>query len=661
MVAIISGEAKINAKPGEKIALKPSPALGSPLYAIVRKKDGSEEVVEHPFVVGDDWEEARVLYYGDDDGKEMLLDMLAHVLQAAVKSIFPHYLLAGHEVRGDEARVDFYTYNKPFTSEELDAIRARAEELASRMRVSASVMSRDEALKVIADWGEPLLYEQVYSGEWKSVALIEMNGFRTVCPRTLHPPSASAVSIIRITNTSMVHWMGEEKGLRLYRIHATCFPSIEDEKLYLEWRRQVELRDHVLLGKEMDLFLTSPLIGAGLILWTPNGARMRRVLEEYVYKLHIMRGYQPVVTPHVASGELFKTSGHLQHFRENMFLFEIEGRLHAIKPMNCPFHIMILKRKKYSYRDLPVRYFELGTVYRYERAGTLHGLTRVRGLTQDDAHIFLREDQIESEILGVLELIREMYSSFGIRNYRFKLSVRGEDKEGYMGSPEVWEKAEEALEKALRKHGISFVKEEGEAAFYGPKIDVYLKDSLGREWQCGTIQLDFNLPERFDLTYTDADNKERRMVMIHRAVLGSIERFLGVLMEYYAGRLPLWLAPIQAVVLPVEESSAEQHEYARKVHEHLLNAGVRAELLVEGRLNGRLRKARKMRVPLIIVVGRREVKSGSLSVTMIRYGEDEKGMYKPVEEKTSFSSPQELVDWIRKEVERQTNGVIKLQ
>ncbi len=646
---------------GSKVEVDRDPVRGSPLYILVLKKDGSRMLLDHPAVAGDDWVEARILYCTDELARKYMLDLTAHLIQAAVKKKYPHYLQAGFEIRGGEARVDFYTYDKPFELSEAEEIAREAESIALNSRLSCRVLGLKDALRETLELREPLLYEYLSSVKLESASIVSIDGFKTICPNTLHPSSMRSVRIIRVTNTSMTHWRGVEGGLKLYSIHVTSFPSKQDEELFKELRRQAELRDHVHLGREMDLFITTPTVGAGLILWTPRGAMARRVIEDFIYKIHLLRGYKPVVTPHIASGELFRISGHLEHFRQNMFLFDVEGRLYAIKPMNCPFHIMILKRRRYSYRDLPVRFFELGTVYRFERAGTLHGLTRVRGLTQDDAHIFMREDQIETEILGVLELLRDIYSSFGVTDYSFKLSTRGPEKEGYMGSPEVWEKAEEALENALRKHGVPYTVEEGEAAFYGPKIDVYLKDALGREWQCGTIQLDFNLPERFNLTYIDADNREKRMVMVHRAILGSIERFMGVMLEYYAGRLPLWVAPVQAVVLPVEESSREQVEYAENVYKQLLNAGVRAEILTEGRLNSRLREARRIRAPLIIVVGRREVSEKTLTVTVIRYGEDERKMYKPREERVEFKSTIELLEWINREVERQTKGVIRIR
>jgi len=386
---------------------------------------------------------------------------------------------------------------------------------------------------------------------------------------------------------------------------------------------------------------------------------MRRALEEYIVKLHQRRGYQLVATPHIASTDLFQISGHLSHYRQNMFLFTLDDKEHAIKPMNCPFHILILKRKKWSYKELPVRYFEMGNVYRYERAGTLHGLTRVRGFVIDDAHIFAREDQIEQEISQVLSLIREIYEAMGLKDYRFTLSLRDpSDRKSYMGSDEIWEHAESSLENALKKLGLSYTKSIGDAAFYGPKIDVIFRDSLGREWQAATIQLDFNLPVRFDLTYTDRDNSEKRMVIIHRAVLGSMERFIGLLLEQYAGRVPFWLSPIQVAVLPVEESDERQSNRAREIYEKLVSTGIRAVLLSDGRLNPRLREARTMRVPLIAFVGEKEIKSGGISAKFITYGEDEKRRFYPKEESISFENDEELLKWVKETISKQTNGIL---
>ncbi len=601
--------------------------------------------------------------HSSPEGRRVFLTILGHAYALALKKTRPQALLGGVTVASEEARVDAFLYQD---SPQPNTLRGPLEEalgLLREGRLVLRVVGLEEALEAARSAGEPLLFQSLREERPGRVTLASMEGEgggvslsweELVEGRPRFPDARGELS-----NASLVHWRGEATGIMLTRAHVTGYPSGEAEREYQEFLRQVELRDHVRLGREMDLFLTDPKVGAGLILWAPNGARMRRALEEYIFRLHMRRGYEPVYTPHLATGALFETSGHLQHYRENMYVFTHEGRLHAVKPMNCPFHITIFKRRRWSYRELPVRYFELGTVYRYERAGTLHGLTRVRGFTQDDAHIFLREDQIEEEVTRLLRLVDEVYSSVGIRNYRFKLSTRDpQRRDEYMGDPALWDRAEEELERALRDNGIPFTIDEGEAAFYGPKIDLFLTDALGREWQCGTIQLDFNLPKRFGLSYTDEENRERTPVLIHRAIIGTIERFTGILLEYYAGRPPLWLAPLQVAVLPIEEGSEEQRGYARRIAEMLEGAWIRTTLMAEGRLNARLREARRLRIPLIVVVGKRELQRGSVTATHIQYGVDEKGHYKPREEKLSFNTPQELVEWIRAEVARQTRGIL---
>lgn len=612
------------------------------------------------YTLGGEAEDGEPVHSASPEGRRVFLTLLGHAYALSLKRSRPHVLLAGVTTASEEARVDAFTYEDSPRPQTLEPPLAGALEALRSGGVEFRVVGAEEALEEARRAGELLLYQSLRQEKPSYATLARMEGVVSISWETLvegRPRFPQARG--RLSNVSLVHWRGEESGILLARAHLDGYPSGRVEREYREFLRQVELRDHVRLGREMDLFMTDSRVGAGLILWPPNGARMRRALEEYLYRLHVRRGYQPVYTPHLATGELFQTSGHLQHYRENMYVFEHEGRLHAVKPMNCPFHITIFRRRKWSYRELPVRYFELGTVYRYERAGTLHGLTRVRGFTQDDAHIFLREDQILEEVTHLLRLVGEVYRSMGVSNYRFKLSTRDpRRREDYMGDPALWDRAEEELERALRDNGIPFTIDEGEAAFYGPKIDLFLTDALGREWQCGTIQLDFNLPRRFNLAYVDEDNREKTPVLIHRAIIGTIERFTGILLEYYAGRPPLWLAPLQAAVMPVEESSREQLEYARRIAGMLEEAWLRPVVMAEGRLNARLREARRLRVPMIVVVGRREVNEGTVSATIIEYSTDEQGRFKPREEKVTFSSPEELRDWMVSRVRAQTGGIL---
>ena len=654
LVSLIDSDVVEEVPPGTYVDQKKHSTMGTAVFLFAITKDKKKVVVRLPSKIEEGWERAEVLYFFSKRGSEIFYDTLAHLIEASIKKLFPKAKLAGYNIRDGEVRVDFYLDGSEFSRENAERVVEFAKKLADEAEIKVIDGNPEDELK---KRGEDLL--AYLSKSMGSPKLIAVNDVVTLCDSELHPKRLGKIDEMYISNLSVSHWQGREDSLLLNSIHVSAFPTSFDRKIFEDRREEAEKRDHVKLGKEMDLFLTSPLVGAGLILWAPNGAAMRRALDEYIVKLHQRRGYQLVSTPHIATTDLFQISGHLAHYKKNMFLFNLDEKENALKPMNCPFHILILKRKKWSYRELPVRYFEMGNVYRYERAGTLHGLTRVRGFVIDDAHIFAREDQIEEEISRILSLIEEIYSAMGLKNYSFNLSLRDpSDKEGYMGSDEIWEHAESSLERALRNMGVSYTKSIGDAAFYGPKIDVIFRDSLGREWQAATIQLDFNLPERFDLTYTDKNNIPRRMVIIHRAILGSLERFIGIMLEQYAGRVPLWLAPIQVSVLPVEEGDEKQVERARQIYEKLMSIGIRATLLTEGRLNPRLREARMLRIPVIAVVGEKEVKSGSISARYITYSEDKNGRYVPKEDEFNFSNDEELIEWIKANISKQTNGVL---
>ncbi|MCC6010182.1 MAG: threonine--tRNA ligase [Fervidicoccaceae archaeon] len=630
----------------------------SDVIAYIAKKDEHEELIPRTKVKEYGNTALQPVFFDDELGKRLFYSWVCRALELGVKRISKSYLLGGCSWTLNEIRLDIYTFNDSINDRFIKNLLEETTRLLSQ-QLRIEKVEKNDLLQILKEKSEVLIYEVVKDNDSREFMIVKDDGNVSVCLDTCVEQSYDE-AVLEYVNQSMVHWRGDEKSFLLTRLHIRAFPSKKAKDSQAELEREYSLRDHVILGRELDLFLTDPSVGAGLILWAPNGAIVRKLMEEFEYKLHLRHGYQPVVTPHLATSELFETSGHLSYYRENMYVFDHDGKTHVVKPMNCPFHILIFKRKKWSYKELPVRYFEFGTVYRYERAGTLHGLTRVRGLTQDDSHIFLRPDQIQEEISRLLDLLRLMYSSYGINNYSFKLSLRDPNNQSkYIGSAELWEKAEKALEEALINHGIPFKKEYGEAAFYGPKIDIYLKDSLGREWQCGTIQLDFNLPERFNITYVDQDNKEKRVVIIHRALIGSIERFLGILLEYYAGRLPLWLAPVQVALLPVDEHSEEQRSYTLRMREELINNGIRAEAMMEGRLQARVREARKLRIPLIVVIGEKELRTEEFEAQWIKYGVDEKGRYKPVEEKITVRGIRGLVEWIKEEVGRETHGIIK--
>ena len=425
-----------------------------------------------------------------------------------------------------------------------------------------------------------------------------------------HVESTKKIKAFKLLHTSSAYWRGDERNPVLQRIYGTAWNTEKELRLYLKRLEEAKKRDHRKLGKELDLFSVSDDIGPGLILWHPKGARIRHLMEEFWKKEHFKHGYEMVISPHAAKIDLWKTSGHTEFYKDNMFSnMDIEGREYVMKPMNCPFHIQIYKTKLRSYRDLPVRFGELGTVYRYERSGVLHGLLRVRGFTQDDAHLFCRPSQIEEEITKVLDLIVFILQSFGFHEYKIYLSTRPEK---YVGSDEGWESATKALETALNNKKLDFEVDPGEGVFYGPKIDIKIKDSLNRYWQVSTVQVDFNLPEKFDISYIEEDGQRHQPIMLHRALMGSLERFFGCLIEHYAGAFPLWLAPVQVILLPITDNHAV---YADKIAQQLEESGVRVEKdLRNEKIGFKIREAQLQKIPYMIVLGDKEVESSTLGV-----------------------------------------------
>jgi threonyl-tRNA synthetase len=432
--------------------------------------------------------------------------------------------------------------------------------------------------------------------------------FLDLC-RGPHIPSSGKIKAFKLTGVAGAYWRGSEKNPMLQRVYATSWRNKKELDDYLERLEEAKRRDHRKLGRELDLFSVSEDIGAGLILWHPKGARVRNVIENHWREEHYKHGYELVASPHIAKSNLWETSGHTSFYSDNMYTpMEVDETDYLVKPMNCPFHVQIFRSKTRSYRDLPYRWAELGTVYRYERSGVLHGLMRVRGFTQDDAHIFCRPDQLEAEIAEVLRFIFALLGTFGFDEYEIFLSTRPEKS---VGSDEEWEHATGALEGALKKLRVEFDVDPGEGVFYGPKIDIKIKDCLGRSWQCSTVQVDFNNPERFDLKFVGADGGQHRPIMVHRALLGSIERFFGILIEHYAGAFPLWLAPVQVRVLPVSEKF---EEYAKKVHAQLAEAGLRSELDDRNeKLGFRIREGEIQKVPFMLILGERERDAGNVT------------------------------------------------
>lgn len=534
----------------------------------------------------------------------------------AVKELFPAAKLA----IGPSTEDGFYydlDLDRPLIPEDLTVIEAKMAELAKENKpFLKKVLKREEALEFFRKAGENYKVELLKDITDEEVSVYEEGGFTDLC-RGPHLPSTGVLKAFKLLSIAGAYWRGNEKNKMLQRIYGTAFLDEGELKEYMVFLEEVKKRDHRKLGRELDLFSINDEVGPGLILWHPNGAAIRMVIEDFWRAEHVKASYNILYTPHIAKLELWQRSGHLDFYRENMYApMEIDNIEYELKPMNCPFHIQIYKSSLKSYRELPVRYAELGTVYRYERSGVLHGLLRVRGFTQDDAHIFCREEQIEEEILKVLDFTLFILKTFGFKEYDVYLSTRPEK---YVGAPENWERSTEALKQALEVKGLSYRIDPGEGVFYGPKIDIKVKDSLKRAWQCSTIQVDFNNPERFDITYRGSDGKEHRPIMIHRALMGSLERFFGVLVEHYAGAFPVWLAPVQVALLTI----AERHsDYAAGVLETLKAKGVRTELNAENeKIGHKIRNATIRKIPYLVIIGDKEISTMQLSLRK-RNGED---------------------------------------
>jgi len=548
--------------------------------------------------------------FASPEGKEVYRHSSTHIMAQAVKDVFPSAQLTIGPALEDTFYYDF-AFERPFTPEDLEKIEARAHEIIKADRPFKRMeMRREEGMKFFRDQGEQYKVEIIEGFQDPTVSLYEQgSGFVDLC-RGPHLPSTGRVGALKLLSTGGAYWRGDERNAMLQRIYGTSFPTQKELDAYLAKLEEIKRRDHRKLGKELDLISIQDDIGPGLVLWHPKGALVRLLIENFWREQHLRHGYQLVYSPHVARLDLWKTSGHVDYYRENMFVpMKVEASEYQLKPMNCPFHIMIYKSHMRSYRDLPIRYGELGTVYRYERTGVLHGLLRVRGFTQDDAHLFCRPDQIESEVSHVLDFTFFMMKTFGFSDFEVYLSTRPEKA---VGSEERWTQATDALEAALKNRGVAYEVDPGEGVFYGPKIDIKIKDVLGRSWQCSTVQVDFNNPERFELAYTGEDGKAHQPIMIHRALLGSIERFFGILVEHYAGAFPTWLAPVQARVLPITD---KQRQYADSVVGQLQAAGYRTEADARNEKIGlKIREAEKAKIPYMLVVGDREMEAGTVAV-----------------------------------------------
>ena len=534
----------------------------------------------------------------------------AHVMADAVMQLFPEAKI-GIGPPTDEGFYYDFQVSRPFTPDDLERIEARMRETVSGASpLEKEVISREQARELFGSQPYKLeLIDGIPTDEPLSTYC--HGGFVDLCQGP-HVESTGKIPAFKLLTVAGAYWRGDENRTMLQRIYGTAFESTTALEEYLKLLEEAEKRDHRRLGRQLDLFSIHEDVGPGLIIWHPKGGRVRTIIQDYWQELHDKHNYHVVYSPHVGRSRLWRTSGHLDFYSESMYPpMDIEGQEYYLKPMNCPFHIMIYRSALRSYRELPIRYAELGTVYRYERSGVLHGLMRVRGFTQDDAHIFCSPDQVEDEVLGVLDLTFELLDTFGFTDYAISLSSRPEK---YVGEPDMWDHATQSLARALEVRNLDYDMDEGGGAFYGPKIDIKIKDALGREWQCTTVQFDFNLPERFDLNFQGSDGGQHRPYMVHRAILGSIERFLGILVEHYAGAFPLWLAPVQAVVIPI----ADRHiDYALQTKEVLRSQGFRVEVDARGeRMNLKIRDAQLQKVPYMLIVGDAEMAEGSVSVRL---------------------------------------------
>ncbi len=562
--------------------------------------------------------EIQILTFEDKEGREVFWHSAAHLMAQAIKRLFPEAKLG----IGPPIEDGFYydiDLDRPITPEDFPLIEQEMAKIVDEdYPIVRKEMSREEAIEFFKKIHEDLKIELIEELQ-EDISAYTQGEFTDLC-RGPHLPSTGRIGKhFKLLNVAGAYWRGDEKNKMLQRLYATAYPKKKMLEDHLHRLEEAKKRDHRKLGRELDLFSIQESIGNGLILWHPRGARVRRILEEFVIQEHYNHGYELIYTPHIAKLHLWETSGHTGFYRENMFSpMVVDDVEYQLKPMNCPFHITIYKSHLRSYRELPIRLFELGTVYRYERSGVLHGLMRVRGFTQDDAHIFCTPDQLNNEILKVLDFTLFILRTFGFDQYEIYLSTRPEK---YVGTLENWERATAALKEALETRQLDYEIDPGEGVFYGPKIDIKIKDTLGRSWQCSTIQVDFNLPERFQVEYIGEDGQPHQPIMVHRALLGSIERFFGVLIEHYAGAFPLWLAPVQVQVIPITERN---HDYARKVFENLRQAGIRAELDTRSEKVGyKIREAEVHKIPYMVIVGDKEAESGKISVR--RKGEGDLG------------------------------------
>ena len=600
---------------GQEVEAEPKARCGEVLSQALSKKKFKQALacrcngalLDLSKPVPDGCSELEPVYADEADGLSVLRHSAAHIMAEAVKKLFPKAQVTIGPAIEDGFYYDF-DFERPFTPEDLSAIEAEMRNIvAGNHAFTCRVLPKSEAEKIFKDMGEDYKREIMDDLGEDSFSLYSQDGFTDLC-RGPHIPSTGHLKAFKLTHVSGAYWRGDERNRMLQRIYGTAFATPKDLKKHLARLEEAKKRDHRKLGPQLDLFSFSEEAGPGMVLWHPKGALVRTILEDFEKKEHLRRGYQIVQGPQLLPLQMWEKSGHYDNYRECMYFTEIDESAYGIKPMNCLAHMLIYKSRIRSYRDLPIRYFELGTVHRHEKSGVLHGLLRVRQFTQDDAHIICRPDQLQEEIIGVVDFVRDIMNLFGFE-YEIEISTRPEK---YIGSLEDWDRATNALMDALKKLGSPFDINEGDGAFYGPKIDIKLKDALGRRWQCATIQCDFTLPERFGLVYVGRDGERHRPVMLHRVVLGAIERFFGVLVEHFAGAFPTWLAPVQAKILTVTDA---HNAFAGQALESLRNKGVRVEAdLRNEKLGYKVREARLEKIPYLLVVGDKEVEAAGVNV-----------------------------------------------
>ncbi|MBQ9509507.1 MAG: threonine--tRNA ligase [Bacteroidales bacterium] len=585
----------------------------------------NNQIVELSRPINED-AEVKLLTWNDEDGKGVFWHSSAHLMAAAIESLYPgvKFGIGPHIENGFYYDIDFMDYS--ISSDDFPKIEAKMQELASqKIKFVRREVSKAEALDYFTKKGDEYKLELINDLEDGTITFYESGPFTDLC-RGPHLYDTASIKAIKLLKTAGAYWRGDEKRKQLTRIYAITFPKKKELDEYLVLLEEAAKRDHRKLGRELELFTFSPLVGQGLPLWLPKGAALRDRLEQFLRKVQKKYGYQQVITPHIGNVNLYKTSGHYAKYGADSFrpiTTPQEGEEFFLKPMNCPHHCQIYAARPRSYKELPLRLAEFGTVYRYEQSGELHGLTRVRGFTQDDAHLFCTSDQIKEEFCKVIDIILYIFKTLKFENYKAQVSLRDpNNREKYIGTDENWEKAQRAIIEAAAEKGLNTIEVEGEAAFYGPKLDFMVKDAIGREWQLGTVQVDYNLPERFGLEYTDADGQKKRPVMIHRAPFGSMERFVAVLLEHTGGNFPLWLTSDQVIILPISE---KYMDYAQKVQAALEEKDIRVIIDDRSEKTGRkIRDAETRKIPFMLIVGEKEEADGTVAVR--RHGNIDNGV-----------------------------------